>query len=193
MSFLNRNLAKTLLVDTNPAHASLQPENAIILPKWDGSPGNKDLVALIPFLEYIAGMELTDVRQVLASYEGKDISTEFAKREAQMRAKFNAQMAQSHSKHTKHSIGGLASMFGIKNEGMRPDGMMSISEGAEKGLMLHDQIRQRGQWAYEELEKQIRQNGEKWMKEMQAEEEKAKEEYMKGMKSGLTGWFGKKE
>ena len=138
-------------------------------------------------------MGLEDVRKVVASYEGKDIPTEFARREVQMRAKFNAQMAQSHAKHPKYSISGLASMFGIKSDVMRPDGMMSVSEGAEKGLMLHDQIRQRGQWAYEELEKQIRLNGEKWVKEMQAEEEKAKEEYMKGMKSGLTGWFGKKE
>lgn len=51
LSYLNRDLSKVVLLDTNPDHASLQPENAIIIPKWDGTPGDKGLVDMIPFLE----------------------------------------------------------------------------------------------------------------------------------------------
>lgn len=51
LSYLNRDLADTIIIDTDPEHVSLQPENAIILPKWTGDPKDRDLVAMIPFLE----------------------------------------------------------------------------------------------------------------------------------------------
>jgi len=40
-----------ILLDTNPEHAALQPDNAIIIPAWEGKGGDKGLVELIPFLE----------------------------------------------------------------------------------------------------------------------------------------------
>ena len=51
LSYLNRDLSKVIILDTHPEHVSAQPENAIILPKWTGQPGDKGLVAMIPFLE----------------------------------------------------------------------------------------------------------------------------------------------
>lgn len=39
------------MLDTNPEHASLQPDNAIIMKPWDGSKGDRGLVEMIPFLE----------------------------------------------------------------------------------------------------------------------------------------------
>jgi mitochondrial import inner membrane translocase subunit TIM50 len=51
ISFLNRDLEKVIMLDTNPDSCSLQPENAIIVDKWKGDVGDKGLVALIPFLE----------------------------------------------------------------------------------------------------------------------------------------------
>lgn len=49
---MNRDLSKVVTIDTIPEHLSLQPENAIILPKWKGDAANKGgLVGLIPFLE----------------------------------------------------------------------------------------------------------------------------------------------
>lgn len=62
LSYLNRDLSKVILIDTQEAHARLQPENAIILEKWKGDPKDKGLVALIPFLEYVASMGFEDVR-----------------------------------------------------------------------------------------------------------------------------------
>ncbi len=43
------------MLDTNPEHAALQPENAIIIKPWEGKGegkgGDKGLVDMIPFLE----------------------------------------------------------------------------------------------------------------------------------------------
>ena len=48
---MNRDLSKVVIIDAHPEHVSAQPENAIILPKWTGQPGDKGLVSMIPFLE----------------------------------------------------------------------------------------------------------------------------------------------
>ncbi|MCJ1353668.1 MAG: mitochondrial inner membrane protein required for protein import [Icmadophila ericetorum] len=195
LSYLNRPLSRTILIDTVPAHASLQPENAIILEKWLGDPQDKDLVALIPFLEYVAAMSFDDVRTVLKSFEGKHIPTEFAAREAIAREKFEAQLAAERAKRPKHSgIGMLGSALGL-NKGMGTGGMMldgaetTLAEGFEQGKMLSDQIRERGQRQYEIVEREIRENGEKWLKDMAAEEKKLQEESIKGMKGSVTAWI----
>ncbi|KAF2186701.1 NIF-domain-containing protein [Zopfia rhizophila CBS 207.26] len=192
LSYLNRDLSKTIILDTNPAHTKLQPENAIILPKWTGQPQDKGLVALIPFLEYIGTMGVNDVRTALASFEDKDIPAEFARREARAREAFNKQLAEEKAKKPKHSaVGWVTKSLGLKQQ---PQGLLvgeqTASEGFEQGKMLSDQIRERGMKNYEALEKEIRENGEKWLKEMEAEEKRAQEEAMKGMKSGVFGWLG---
>lgn len=51
LSYLNRDLSKVIILDTHPDHVSLQPENAIIVPKWEGDSRDKGLIAMIPFLE----------------------------------------------------------------------------------------------------------------------------------------------
>ena len=140
-------------------------------------------------------MELPDTRKVLASFEGKHIPTEWAKREAEVRKRANEQNAEERKKRPRRSgVGFLGSSLGIQgNQGQLPPGEMSISEAQEKGLTLHDIIRQRGQKQYEALEKEIRDNAEEWMKMLKEDEEKMKEEQMKGFKQGLWGWFGSKE
>ncbi|MCJ1398636.1 mitochondrial inner membrane protein required for protein import [Xylographa trunciseda] len=191
LSYLNRPLSRVILIDTVPSHAKYQPENAIILPKWDGNPNDKGLVSLIPFLEYVAAMQFDDTRDVLKSFAGTNIPIEFAAREALARERFESQIAGDKAKKPKRSLGFLGSALGIRTPSGGMDGMegASFSEGFDQGKMLQDQIRERGQKQYELLEREIRENGEKWLKEMAAEEEKAKEEAMKGMTAGLTGWF----
>ncbi|EER29573.1 mitochondrial inner membrane protein required for protein import [Coccidioides posadasii str. Silveira] len=191
LSYLNRDLSKVILIDTHEPHAKRQPENAIILPKWNGDPKDRSLVALIPFLEYVAGMGMDDVRTVLKSFEGTYIPAEFARREKIMREKFEQQLAEERAKRPKHSIGSIASLFGIKPMGTAIDGLdHSTTEGLEQGKMLWDQIRERGQKQYQLIEKEIQENGEKWLAEMAAEEEKMRDEQMKGMKNSFTSFFG---
>jgi len=191
LDYLNRDISKIIMIDTVPAHASQQPENAIILPKWKGDPNDKILVAFIPFLEYIATMGFEDVRTVIKSFEGTYIPLEFAKREKALREKFERQLAEERKKRPKRSIGSLASIFGIRQPAPVMEGMeTSTLEGLEQGKMLWDQIRERGQKQFEAIDKEIRENGDKWLAEMAAEEEKMKDEQMKGMKSSMAGWFG---
>ena len=51
LSYLNRDLSKVILLDTDPDHCTTHPENSIVIPKWKGTPGDRGLVAMIPFLE----------------------------------------------------------------------------------------------------------------------------------------------
>ena len=186
---MNRDLSKVILIDTKEEHARLQPENAVILDKWTGDPKDKTLVALIPFLEYIAGMGVDDVRPVIKSFDGTVIPVEFAKREKAMRERFEKELGEEKKKKPSIGIGSFASALGLKST-RTLDGEVSPSEGLAQGKMLWDQSRERGQKNYELIEREIRENGEKWLAEMAAEEEKARQEQMKSMKGSFTGMFG---
>ncbi len=177
------------MLDTDAAHAALQPENAIITKKWKGNSQDKELVSYIPFLEYVASMEFKDVRDALESFEGAHIPSEYARREGIAREKFMKEFAADKAKGRggRSISSGLGSLLGVRPMGSG-DGMeQSISEGFAKGKMFQDQVRERGQKQYELLEREIQQNGEKWLKEMAAEEKKMNEEAMKGMKNSITG------
>ncbi|KFY79732.1 hypothetical protein V499_01318 [Pseudogymnoascus sp. VKM F-103] len=190
LSYLNRDLSKVIILDTSKAHTEEQPENAIIMPKWKGDSKDKELVSLIPFLEYIPTMAVPDVRKAIASFEGTHIPTEFAAREAVARKKFMEQIeAEKKKKPKKGGVSFLNSALGIKPQAAF-EGEQSASEAFAQGKMLQDQARERGQKNYEALDKMIREEGEKWLKEEAAHEEMAKQEGMKAMKSGLTGFFG---
>ncbi|KAJ5037492.1 uncharacterized protein L3040_007666 [Drepanopeziza brunnea f. sp. 'multigermtubi'] len=192
LSYLNRDLSKVILIDTKAEHAQKQPENAIILKKWEGDPKDTELVALIPFLEYLHTMATPDVRKAISSFEGKHIPTEFARREAIARKKFHEQIAEEKKQRPKRSgVGMFSNALGIKHQNMMMDPAdQSPAEAFAQGKMLQDQARERGQRNYEALEKEIRENGEKWLKEEAMLEEKAKEEGMKAMKSGFTSYLG---
>ncbi|OCT44312.1 Mitochondrial import inner membrane translocase subunit tim50 [Cladophialophora carrionii] len=181
LSYLNRDLKKVIIMDTDPHHVKHQPENAIILPKWTGDPKDQTLVQFIPFLEYLATMGFEDTREVLKSFEGTYIPAEFARREKLLRAKFEAEQADKGKKRPKKTLGALSSVLGIS--GRSPDGL----DSGEEGKMLWDQIRERGQKQYMELEKKIQEEGAKFLADREAEEKKYQEEMYKSMKP--TGWF----
>ncbi|EER43027.1 import inner membrane translocase subunit tim-50 [Histoplasma capsulatum H143] len=189
LSYLNRDLSKVIMIDTHAPHAKRQPENAIILEKWKGDPRDKELVALIPFLEYVASMGVEDVRPVIKSFKDTNIPLEFARREKLMREKFEKELGEERARKPKYSVSSIASLLGIKPTSPTTDGV-DPAAGLEQGKMLWDQIRERGQKNYALLEKEIRENGDKWLAEMAAEEEKAREEQMNGMRNSFTGFFG---
>lgn len=190
LSYLNRDLSKVIIIDTNPKHVRAQPENAIILPKWTGDPKDKELVSLVPFLEFIHAMQYSDVRKVLKSFEGTHIPTEFARREAIARAEHNKRIQ---AKARQSGMSWLSSHLGLKPSSMSlmvaPEGEEDPQEAFAKGKMLHDIARERGIRNYLMLEEEIRKNGEKWLKEEQEAMERAQKEAMKNMKSSFFGWF----
>ncbi|KAF3764143.1 hypothetical protein M406DRAFT_260232 [Cryphonectria parasitica EP155] len=196
LSYLNRDLSKVIVIDTHAEHVRAQPENAIILPKWTGEPKDRELVGLIPFLEYIHTMQYGDVRKVLKSFDGKHIPTEFARREAIARAEFNKQLEAERRKHPhkgKSGMAALGSLLGLKPQNMSvmvvPDGEINPADAFAQGKMIQDIARERGQRQYEEIEKMIRENGEKWLKEEAAVQEQMQKEAMNSMKSSFTSWF----
>ncbi|OAX40299.1 HAD-like protein [Rhizopogon vinicolor AM-OR11-026] len=118
LSYLNRDLSKVILLDTHPEHVSSHPENAIIIPKWTAAPGDKGLIAMIPFLESIGIYKPPDVRPILQAYAGKDIPIEYAEKEAEAKAKH---IEEWKTKARGLSKGGftLSGMFGGTSEQSR--------------------------------------------------------------------------
>lgn len=180
LSYLNRDLKKIIVMDTDPHHVKHQPENAIILPKWNGDPNDQTLIQFIPFLEYLASMGFEDAREVLKSFEGTYIPAEFARREKLLRAKFEAERGDKGKKRSK-KIGSLSSALGVSSR--NPDAL----DSSDDSKMLWDQIRERGQRQYMELDKKIREEGAKFLADRDAEEKKMQEEMYKSMQP--TGWF----
>ncbi|BGP22278.1 mitochondrial translocase complex component TIM50 [Rhodotorula toruloides] len=85
LSYLNRPLERTIILDTDPARFQLQPTNGIPLKPWMGTKGDataNELVAMIPFLEAIAIKQVKDVRPIIKHYEGKHIPTAYMEAEA---------------------------------------------------------------------------------------------------------------
>jgi len=109
LTFLNRDLSKVVMLDTDPDHVSLQAENAIVIPKWKGNPRDKGLVAMIPFLESIAIYKPEDVRPILAAYHGKDVPLEYGKKEAEIKAQF----VEEWKKSGKEKSGGGLTLSGL--------------------------------------------------------------------------------
>lgn len=86
LSKLNRDLARTIIIDDDPNCFRLQPDNGIRVPPFTGDVNDRYLLDLIPFLEYIVKEDIPDVRPVIASYRGLDIPLEFSKRQQQLRS-----------------------------------------------------------------------------------------------------------
>jgi len=75
LSYLNRDLSKVILLDTDPEHVETHPENSIVLPKWKGDPRDKGLVAMIPFLECTQYFPSTMSRLNLISTSHRHLQT----------------------------------------------------------------------------------------------------------------------
>ncbi|CEI87716.1 hypothetical protein G6F70_002662 [Rhizopus microsporus] len=108
LSYLNRDLSKVIIMDSNPESFSLQPENGIALKPWKGKADDKGLLEYIPFLEAVALTNPPDVRPVLKSFEGTYIPVEWAKREEEMNKLHRLQWEEEQAKKkTKRNLGSL--------------------------------------------------------------------------------------
>jgi len=177
LSYLNRDLSKVIVLDTKPEHVRLHPENAIILPKWTGDPQDRGLIAMIPFLECkffaaLVGVELTgfpaigifkpdDIRPILKAYEGKDIPIEYAKKEAEAKARH---IEQWKSKNKALPASGLRSAFGLS----QPSPIQT--RGGPPPTYL-EQKRAEAQMQYREEQKYIRENKEHLEKLLKQEQD----------------------
>ncbi|KAK1269731.1 Mitochondrial import inner membrane translocase subunit TIM50 [Acorus gramineus] len=79
LSKLNRDPSRIIYITAHP-DSTLQPENSVVINPWNLETVDTALLDLLPFLEYVAMNKPPDIRATLASYQGKDIPTEFIER-----------------------------------------------------------------------------------------------------------------
>lgn len=178
LSYLNRDLSKVILLDTTPESSALQPENAIVIKPWEGKGGERGLVDLIPFLESIGIFSPPDVRPILKAYEGKDIPSEYAKKEAESK---RAAIEEWERKNPASRGGGgggfLGGMFG------------SVSPGAQsrpnQPMTYLEQKRAQAQKMYQEEQKYWAEHAEEFKKLI----EEDKQRQLAEMKGSLIGWI----
>ncbi|TFK37060.1 HAD-like domain-containing protein [Crucibulum laeve] len=161
LSYLNRDLNKVVLLDTDPDHISTHPENAILLPKWKGDPKDKGLVAMIPFLESIAIYKPADVRPILEAYAGKDIPIEYGKKEAEAKARHVEEWKNKHGKGV--AAPSIGSWFGISAGPASPRN--------EPPATYLEQKRREAQAQYKEEQKYIQEHKEELEKLLQQDQE----------------------
>lgn len=164
------------MINTKPENWAHNPNNTIKLPPWKGDPKDKTLIALIPFLEYIAGMGIQDVRPVIEGFGDKDIPTEFARREAIAREEWKKQVAEK-KKAAKSTAGGLfTNILGVKPH----------HSPEEEEMTLFDLQRKRGIEAYLETQKHLTENKEALLKEQEEQEKAMNEAYRTSLGKILT-------
>jgi len=182
---------KTILVDTKPGHAKAQPENSIILKPWNGDPNDRELLTLIPFLEYVAVMGIEDVRSAIKSFEGKHIPTEFAAREARMRAQYAKDLAAAKAaKRGGRGLKSIADRVVKGGAGGASQEQMSLVDAMAEGKTMFDVMREEGMKRYRMMEKEIKENGDRWLKEEAELLKRMEEEQMKNMKTNPLSMFG---
>ncbi|KAF8655081.1 hypothetical protein AX16_003246 [Volvariella volvacea WC 439] len=120
LSYLNRDLSKVIMLDTNPEHVSTHPENSIVLDKWKGDPRDNNLIAMIPFLESIGIYKPADVRPILQAYAGKNIPLEYAKKEAEAKAKHIEEWEKGRKRAPPNTFGAIFGITGSSNQQAGP-------------------------------------------------------------------------
>ncbi|WVW81240.1 hypothetical protein I302_103231 [Kwoniella bestiolae CBS 10118] len=179
LSYLNRDLSKVVLLDTNAEHAELQPENSIIIKPWNGEVRDKGLVEMIPFLESIGIFNPADVRPILKAYEGKNIPVEYAKKEAEAKQKAVQEWERMHpSAVAGAGSGWLSNVFGsVAAPGQtRPNQPMTYLE----------QKRAQAQKIYQEEQKYWAEHADEFKKLI----EEDKQRQIAEMKGSLLGMLG---
>ncbi|KAF8992998.1 HAD-like domain-containing protein [Cyathus striatus] len=163
LSYLNRDLSKVIMLDTDAEHCSTNPENSVIVPKWKGDPRDKGLIAMIPFLESIAIYKPPDVRPIIGAYQGKDIPIEYSKKEAEAKAKHVEEWKKKHPKGVGVSGGFLAGLLGV--------GGSSTQTAGDVPPTYLEQKRKEAQIQYREEQKYLEQHKEELEKLMKQEQD----------------------
>jgi import inner membrane translocase subunit TIM50 len=94
LSKLNRNPAQVIYISGHALESCLQPENCVEIKPWKLENDDTQLLDLIPFLEYVAMARPSDIRAVLASYQGRDIPAEFIERSKEHQRRMQEQKHQ---------------------------------------------------------------------------------------------------
>ena len=106
LSYLNRDLRRVIVIDSNPKNLQRQPENLCeITPFTDpeNQTGDTELLDLIPFLQQVAIQQMRNnepVTDILARYDNKDVGRKY-------KMKIEAMAADAERKSTQGLMGAL--------------------------------------------------------------------------------------
>lgn len=146
---LNRDLRKVIVLDVDPLAVKLQPENCLLLPRWRGNADDKDLIRLIPLLEWTAARPVADVRPLVQSYMRSEdgVLAEFERRDAQSRAEW----ARAHSRQRPS----LNSLLGIQGASAPPQDVIR-AESQKNYARFVQHVDEYGKKLIEEEEQKIK-------------------------------------
>jgi import inner membrane translocase subunit TIM50 len=68
LRYLNRNMKNIVCIDVDMKNVIRTPNNAIILPKFDGDVNDKELLQIVQFLKDLARPSVKDVRTEIEKY-----------------------------------------------------------------------------------------------------------------------------
>ncbi|GAA5998163.1 protein translocase subunit TIM50 [Rhodotorula paludigena] len=180
LSYLNRPLERTVILDTDATRFQLQPDNGIALQPWHGSKGDavaNELVAMIPFLEALAIKGVKDVRPVIKHYEGKHIPTAYMEAEARAKREMLEKWEQAQKDNSVK--GWIGSLFGGLTKGTIRDAPPETDV---------EKVRKTAQKLYLDEQKYWRDNAETI--NQQIEEDKQRQ--LREMSTSLAGMMGLK-
>lgn len=102
LSNLNRDLRKVIVIDWNKDHLQSNPDNALILKKWEGDNSDRNLIGLAQLLHEIKDSGIEDVRDVLTYYRQYEDPIE-AFRENQRRLEDELRLEEERKANEKKS------------------------------------------------------------------------------------------
>lgn len=76
LSYINRPIKDIVYVDFSDEYVDFHKENCIILSKFEGDEGDRDLIDLIPFLDHLA-KHTGDVRREISRYGRETCGSKF--------------------------------------------------------------------------------------------------------------------
>jgi import inner membrane translocase subunit TIM50 len=162
------------MLETNPDAWSANPDNTIKLPPWKGDPNDKELVELIPFLEYLAALGVKDVRPVIKDFDGKHIPTEFLRREAIARDELRKSLGDK--KSSKGPPNWVLALLGMKPNEQKEDDVKTFG----------DLARERGMQMYQETQRHLAEHKDEMLKEQQQAEKQMAEQMKTSLGKILT-------
>ncbi len=68
LSYLNRDMKDVIYIDFDTNKCVFQPNNVLVLPRWEGEMDDRELYDILPFLESLGQMHGSDARKELDKY-----------------------------------------------------------------------------------------------------------------------------